>query len=149
MNKMIIFLILVLVASTLYFMPLQKQENEGQENQGARLVLSTATGLGLSENQTDVQEISWVVEITNSGAKTAENAKAEVILYPQVASRLETFNAPTVQLGDLTPNTSIGFKGNATFNSTGLSKQDIDTWGQLVKIKVTWAEDGKTNEIIP
>ena len=46
------------------------------------------------------------------------------------------------------PDVWKGFKGHATFNSTGLSKQDIAAWEPLVKIKVTWTEDGKVNEKI-
>jgi hypothetical protein len=38
------------------------------------------------------------------------------------------------------------FEGNASFNATGLSKQDISSWGSLVKIKATWEENGRPFE---
>ena len=52
--------------------------------------------------------------------------------------------------GDVRINEQNGFKGNATFNASGLSKQDIMAWEPFVKINVTWTDDGIVNEkIIP
>ncbi|MFQ6071181.1 MAG: hypothetical protein ACE5KT_00560 [Methanosarcinales archaeon] len=57
-------------------------------------------------------------------------------------------NESTLLLGDLKPDVWKGFRGNATFDSTGLSKQDISGGYPLVKIKVTWTEDGRVIEKI-
>jgi len=119
------------------------------EVQGAKITGAIGSSVGyISENQTDIQRISWTVSITNTGVKTAENVTAYVILHPEMVSRLNVLENSTVLLGDLKPDVWKGFKGHATFNSTGLSKQDIAAWEPLVKIKVTWTEDGKVNEKI-
>ena len=94
------------------------------------------------------QRISWTASITNTGDKTAKNVRADIILHPEVVSRLNDSYMSSVMLYDLQPDIWTGFKGNATFNATGLSKQDIAAWEPLVKIKVTWTEDGKVNEKI-
>jgi hypothetical protein len=97
-------------------------------------------------NQTDIQQIQWTVNIKNNGDRTAENVESEVILHPAVISRLIALEGRTVHLGDLEPDVWKGFEGNATFNATGLSKQDISSWGSLVKIKATWEGNGRTFE---
>ncbi len=102
----------------------------------------------VDENQTNIQRISWTASITNTGDKTAKNVRADVILHPEVVSRLNDSYTSSVMLDDLQPGIWTGFKGNATFNASGLSKQEIAAWGPLVKIKVTWTEDGKVNEKI-
>lgn len=99
------------------------------------------------ENKTDTQRISWTVSIANTGVKAAKNVTAYVILPPGIVSRLDALQESIV-LGNLEPEGWAGFKGNATFNASGLSKQDIMAWEPLVKIKVTWTEDGKVNEKI-
>lgn len=117
-----------------------------KEVQGAKITGDIGYSVGYTgENQTDIQKISWTVSITNTGVKTAENVTAYVILHPEIVSRLNALEESTV-LGDLKPDVWKGFKGNAIFNSTGLSKQDIAAWEPLVKIKVTWTEDGKVIE---
>jgi len=70
-----------------------------------------------------------------------------VILPPGIVSRLDALQERLV-LGDLESEVQAGFKGNATFNASVLSKQDMMAWEPLVKIKVTWTEDGKVNEKI-
>lgn len=120
-----------------------------KEVQGAKITEDIGYSVGyIGENQTDIQKISWTVSITNTGVKTADNVTAYVILHPEIVSRLNALEDSTVLLGDLKPDVWKGFKGNATFNSTGLSKQDMAAWEPLVKIKVTWTEDGKVNEKI-
>lgn len=100
----------------------------------------------VGENQTNFQTIYWTATIANTGDKPAKNTRADVVLYPAVVSRLINIKESTVPLGDLESEDRAGFKGNATFNATGLSKQDIAAWEPLVKIKVTWTEDGKVIE---
>ena len=102
-------------------------------------------GLALN-NQTDIQKIQWTVNIKNNGDRTAENVGCEVILHPAVVSRLIALEGSTVHLGDVEPDSWNEFEGNATFNATGLSKDDISSWGPLVNIKVTWEENGRTFE---
>ena len=120
------------------------------EVQGAKISVSFGTSLGsLDENQIDSQKISWTVSIANTGVKTAKNVTAYVILPSGIVSRLDALQESIV-LGDLEPEGWAEFKGNATFNASGLSKQDIMAWEPLVKIKVTWTEDGIVNEkIVP
>ncbi|MFZ3383958.1 MAG: hypothetical protein WA144_08535 [Candidatus Methanoperedens sp.] len=120
------------------------------EVQGAKISVSFGTSLGsLDENQTDSQKISWTVSIANTGVKKAKNVTAYVILPPGIVSRLDAHDESRA-LGDLEPEGWAEFKGNATFNASGLSKQDIMAWEPLVKIKVTWTENGIVNEkIIP
>jgi uncharacterized repeat protein (TIGR01451 family) len=116
--------------------------------QGAKITGDIGVSIGYSgENQTDSQKISWTVSIANTGAKTAKNVTAYVILPPGIVSRLDALQESIV-LGDLESEVQAGFKGNATFNASGLSKQDMMAWEPLVKIKVTWTEDGKVNEKI-
>ena len=118
------------------------------EVQGAKISGNIGASLGSSdENQTDSQKISWTVSIANTGVKTAKNVTAYVILPPGIVSRLDALQESIV-LGDLEPEGWAGFKGNATFNASGLSKQDIMAWEPLVKIKVIWTEDGILNEEI-
>ena len=120
------------------------------EVQGAKISGNIGVSLGSSdENQTDSQKISWTVSIANTGIKTAKNVTAYVILPSGIVSRLDAYE-DSIELGDLESEGWAGFKGNATFNASGLSKQDIMAWEPFVKIKVTWAEDGILNEkIIP
>ncbi len=99
-------------------------------------------------DQAGLQKISWKANIVNSRNKTAENASVNVILHPEVVSRLVSVEGDALWLGDLAPGTGAGFNGTATFNSTGLSKQDIAAWEPLVKIKVTWTEEGQVMEKI-
>ncbi|VVB55951.1 Uncharacterised protein [uncultured archaeon] len=118
------------------------------EVQGAKISGNIGASLGSSgENQTDSQKISWTVSIANTGVKTAKNVTAYVILPPGIVSRLNAHDKSRA-LGDLKPEGWAGFKGNATFNASGLSKQDIMACEPLVKIKVIWTEDGILNEEI-
>lgn len=120
-----------------------------KEVQGAKIIGDIGYSVGYTgENQTDIQKISWTVSITNTGVKTAKDVTAYVILHPEVVSRLNDPYMSSVMLDDLQPGIWTGFKGNATFNSTGLDKQDIAAWESLVRIKVTWTENGKVNEKI-
>ncbi len=114
----------------------------------AKIGGNVVSHVSYGENQTNLQTIYWTATIANTGDKPAKNTRADVVLYPAVVSRLISFKESTVPLGDLEPEDRAGFKGNATFNATGLSKQDIAGWEPLVKIKVTWTEDGKVNEKI-
>ena len=117
--------------------------------EGAKITADIGYSVGYTgANQTDSQKISWTVSITNSGVKTAENVTAYVILHPEIVSRLNDPYMSSVMLDDLQPGIWTGFKGNTTFNSTVLGKQDIAAWEPLVRIKVTWTEDGKVNEKI-
>jgi len=82
-----------------------------KEVQGAKIAGAIGYSVGyISENQTDIQKISWTVSITNTGVKTAENAKVYVVLHPEVVSRLNTLEESTVLLGDLKPDVWKGFK---------------------------------------
>ncbi len=119
--------------------------------QGSKITGDIGYSVGyIGENQTDIQKISWTVSITNTGVKTAKGVTAYVILKPEIVSRLNHPYMSSVMLDDLQPGIWVGFKGNATFNSTGLSKQDIAALEPLVKIKVTWTKNAKVNEkIIP
>jgi len=120
-----------------------------KEVQEAKITGDVGYSLGyIGENQTNFQRISWTVSITNTGDKTAKNIRADVILHPEVVSRLNDSYMSSAMLDDLQQGIWTGFKGNATFNATGLSKQDIAAWEPLVKIKVTWTEDEKVNEKI-
>lgn len=120
------------------------------EVQGAKISGNIGVSLGSSyENQTDSQKISWTVSIANTGAKTAKNVTAYVILPLGIVSRLDA-HEESIKMGDLEPEGWSEFKGNATFNASGLSKQDIMAWEPFVKIKVIWTDDGIVNEkIIP
>jgi hypothetical protein len=118
-------------------------------NQGEGVKISGDIGYSVGSavnNQTDIQKIQWTVTIRNNGDITAENVGGEVILHPEVVSRLIALEDNTVHFGELKPDMWKGFEGNATFNSTGLSKQDILSWGSLVKIKATWEEKGGSFE---
>lgn len=120
-----------------------------KEVQEAKITGDIGYSVGyISENQTNIQKISWTASITNTGDKTAKNVRADVILHPEVVSRLNDSYMSSVMLDDLQPGIWTGIKGDATFNASGMSKQDIAAWGPLVKIKVTWTEDGKVNEKI-
>ncbi len=99
-------------------------------------------------NQPTLQKISWNVNVSNTGDTTAQNVTADVILHPKVLPRLMSFEEETVLLGDLPPQNTIGFNGTAKFNVTGLDKDDIASWQPLVKIRVTWTEDGRVIEKI-
>jgi hypothetical protein len=90
--------------------------------------------------------IKFLEERKNNGDRTAENVGGEVILHPAVVSRLIALERNKVHLGDLEPDVWKGLEGNATFNVNGLSKQDILSWGSLVKIKATWEENGRSFE---
>ncbi|NJD75861.1 MAG: hypothetical protein FIB08_02010 [Candidatus Methanoperedens sp.] len=109
--------------------------------------LSVAIGQA-GGDQAGFQKISWKANIGNSRNKTAENVSVNVILHPEVVSRLASVEGNNVLLGDLKSGTGAGFNGTATFNSTGLSKQDIAAWEPLVKIKVAWTEEGRVMEKI-
>jgi len=62
------------------------------EVQGAEISGNIGVSLGSSyENQTDSQKISWTVSIANTGAKTAKNVTAYVILPPGIVSRLDAY----------------------------------------------------------
>jgi hypothetical protein len=116
------------------------------EVQGAKITGDIEASKGnSSENQTDTQKISWTVRIANIGLKIAKNVTAYVILPSGIVSKLDAFKESIV-LGDLESEGQAGFKGNATFNASGLGKQDIVAWEPLVQIKVTWTEDGLLNE---
>ncbi len=143
MRRFIIFVLIAFIMITVGCI--------SKEVQGAKITGDIGYSVGyISENQTNVQKISWTVSITNTGTKTVENVRADVILHPEVVSRLNGSYMNSVMLDDLQPDIWTGFKGNATFNATGLSKQDIAAWEPLVKIKVTWTENGKVNEkIVP
>lgn len=118
------------------------------EVQGVKISGNIGVSLGSSdENQTDRQKISWTVSIANTGAKRAKNVTAYVILPSGIISRLDAYE-DSISLGDLEHEDWAGFKGNATFNASGLSKQDIMAWEPFVKIKVIWSEDGIVNEEI-
>lgn len=120
-----------------------------KEAQEAKIAGAIGYSIGyMDENQTNNQKISWTVSITNTGDKTAKNVRADVILHPEVVSRLNGPYMSSVILDDLQPDIWTGFKGNATFNGTGLSKENIAGWEPLVKIKVIWTENGKVNEMI-
>lgn len=120
-----------------------------KEVQEAKITGDVGYSLGyIDENQTNFQRISWTAGITNTGDKTAKKVRADVILHPEVVSRLNDSYMSSVMLDDLQQGIWTGFKGNATFNASGLSKQDIAAWEPLVKIKVTWTENGKVNEKI-
>ncbi|MFZ3166111.1 MAG: hypothetical protein WA130_00760 [Candidatus Methanoperedens sp.] len=115
-----------------------------REVQGAKIFVDAGYALGaIGENQTDIQKISWNVNIANIGVKTAENVTAYIILNPEIVSRQINIEENIVQLGGLKPDAGKGFKGNATFNASGMSKQEIAAWEPYAKIKVTWIEDGK------
>lgn len=60
-----------------------------------------------------------------------------------MSSRLISFEGNTMHIGDLKPDTWEVFKGNATFDASNVSKHDIDQWGTLIKVKVTWQEKGE------
>lgn len=120
-----------------------------KEAQEAKIAGDVGYSIGyIDENQTNIQKISWTASITNTGDRIAEDVKVDVILHPNITSRLNTIEESTVLLGDLKPDVWKGFKGNVTFITTGMSKQEIATWDTLVKIKVIWVEDGKVNEKI-
>ncbi len=114
-----------------------------QDKMGSDLSIAVGQADG---DQAGLQKISWKANIMNSRNKTAENVSVNVILHPEVVSRLVSVEGNTMLLGDLAPGTGAGFNGTATFNSTGLSKQDIAAWEPLVKIKVTWTEEGQVME---
>ncbi|VVB87590.1 Uncharacterised protein [uncultured archaeon] len=119
------------------------------EIQGAKITGDIGYSVGyVSENQTNFQRISWTASFANSGDQNAENVRAYVILNPEVVSRLVDSNMSSVTLNELHPGVWTGFKGNATFNATGLGKQDIAAWEPLVKLKVTWTENGRIIEKI-
>ena len=120
-----------------------------KEVQEAKITGDIGYSVGyISENQTNIQKISWTASITNIGTQAAESVRVDVILPPEVVSRLNVPYTSSVMLDDLQPDIWTGIKGNATFNASGLSKQDIAAWEPLVKIKVTWTEDGEVNEKI-
>lgn len=120
-----------------------------KEVQGTEIVGDVGYSVGYaSENKTNLQKIHWTVSIVNKGVKKAEDVRVDVILHHAVVSRLVAFNESTLLLGDLKPDVWKGFRGNATFDSTGLSKQDISGGYPLVKIKITWTEDGRVIEKI-
>lgn len=141
MRRFIIFVLMTFIIITVGCI--------SKEVQGAKITGDIGYSLGyIGENQTDFQRISWTASITNTGDKTAKKVRADVILHPEVVSRLNDSYMSSVMLDDLQPGIWTGIKGNATFNASGLSKQDIAAWEPLVKIKVTWTEDGKVNEKI-
>lgn len=117
------------------------------EDEGVKISRDIGLSAGSAvKNQTDIQRIQWTVSIANTGSRTAENVRSEIIFHPAVVSRLITFETDTVPLGDLEPDVWKGFKDNATFDAIGLSKHDIEEWEQLVKFKVIWEENGRTFE---
>jgi hypothetical protein len=61
-------------------------------------------------SQTDIQKIQWTVHIKNNGDRTAENVRGEVILHPEVVSRLIALEDNTVHLGYLEPDMWKGFE---------------------------------------
>ncbi len=117
-----------------------------EERAGVKISGDVAYAVGSDVNQPDIQTIYWNVNVSNTGDATAQNVSADVMLHPNVLPRLMSFENETVLLGDLQPGNTIGFNGTAKFNATGLYKDDIASWEPLVRIKVTWAEDGKEME---
>ncbi|APH38458.1 hypothetical protein BHR79_02450 [Methanohalophilus halophilus] len=51
-----------------------------------------------------------------------------------------------MHIGNLGTDSWRGFKGNATFDASNISKNDIDEWATLIEVKVTWQEDGERFE---
>ncbi len=121
------------------------------ETQGVEISGDVGYSVGaISENQTDVQKIQWTTSIGNNGKLTAKDLSCKVILNPEVGSRLMDIDGNTAFMGNLEADTWEGFKGNATFDATNTTKHEIDDWGNLVQVRVTWEENGKTFEkIIP
>ena len=120
-----------------------------EEPEGVKISGDLAYAVGSADgNQPDIQTIFWKVNISNTGNVTAQNVTADVMLHPKVLPRLRSFEEETVLLGNLPPRNTTGFNGTAKFNATGLDKEDIAEWEPLVKIKVTWIEDGKMIEKI-
>ncbi len=100
----------------------------------------------INENQTNIQKITWTASIVNNGKTIAKNVSCKAILHPEVSSSLIALEGNTTHIGNLKPDTWEGFKGIATFNASNISKHDIDKWGNLIKIKVTWEENGERVE---
>ncbi|WP_135389570.1 hypothetical protein [Methanolobus halotolerans] len=104
----------------------------------------------INQNQTNIQKIQWTTSIGNNGEAIAENVSCEVILHPEVSSRLISLEGNEKYIGDLEPDTWEGFKGNATFDASNISKRDMDEWENMVKVKIIWEENGKKfEEVIP
>ncbi len=144
MRKFITILVLTAISSIIITAGCISKEAQGTKITGDIGYSVGSTG----ENQTDIQKIFWTVSITNTGVKTAKGVTTYVILKPETVSILNHQYKSSVMLDDLQPGVWTGFKGNATFNSTSLSKQDMAAWEPLVRIKITWTENGKLNEKI-
>lgn len=98
----------------------------------------------------NLQKIYWKINLTNTGGKTAENVSANVILHPEIVSRLTGSSSNSAAWDNLQPGFRAGLSGSATINATGLNKQDISSWDPPARVKVTWTEDEtKKEQIIP
>ncbi|GEM_PF-1566006 len=106
--------------------------------------------LAVGSTGENLQKIYWKINLTNTGGKTAENVSANVILHPEVVSRLTGSSSNSATWDNLQPGLRAGLSGTATINATGLDKQDISSWNPPARVKVTWTEDGtKKEQAIP
>ncbi len=106
--------------------------------------------LAVGSTGENLQKIYWKINLTNTGSKRAENVSANVILHPEVVTRLTGSSSNSATWDNLQPGFRAGLSGTATINATGLSKQDISSWDPLASVNVAWTEDGtKKEQAIP
>lgn len=138
---------IILIAAIVLSLLLAGCIAEEKKHQEVKFFTDITATLGASGNSTQFQELNWRVNISNIGGKTAENTTAWIILHPEIVSRLNGSEINKVYIGNMPPSIVVmGFNGSVTFNSTGLSKQDIASWEPLLKVKITWIEDGSEKE---
>lgn len=135
----------ILIAAVVLSLLLAGCITEEKKPQEVKFSADITTTLGTAGNGTQFQKLNWSVSISNIGGKTAENTTAHIILHPEIVSRLNGSYISQFDIGSLPPGI-VGFNGSSTFNSTGLSKQDIAAWEPLLRVKMIWIEDGSERE---
>ncbi|TRZ88831.1 MAG: hypothetical protein D4R88_06860 [Methanosarcinales archaeon] len=138
---------MILIAAVVLSLLLAGCITEEKKQQEVKFFTDITTMLGDAGNGTQFQKLNWRVNISNIGGKTAENTRARIILHPEIVSRMNGSDIDQVDIGNMPPSIVVmGFNGSVTFNSTGLSKQDIASWEPLLKVKIIWIEDGSERE---
>lgn len=91
--------ILILIAVVVLSLLLAGCITEEKKPQEVKFFGDIATSLGAAGNGTQFQGLSWRVNISNIGGKTAQNTRARIILHPEIVSRLNNSDIDQVDTG--------------------------------------------------
>jgi len=108
---------------------------------GSLAVDLTAT-LG-GDREEGILRFRYVVE--NKALQPAKNLQIDLVLHPELTKRLKSINVGnSVKVGALAPGSSyVARNGFITFDSHGLTKEEIAQFEPLLQLKLTWIQNGK------